>query len=250
MSELDCRMRLYCVLSGFLLLALAISTGVFAADDEIPLPGEIPDSVKVVAEAYLDEWCERATRNPEFYGVVGKDVDRQRVSLGEAYIYYVLQRPATERFAESAENDPTRFATLVQYEFPLLLAGELVLTVHVIKNEDLEGRVLLPEKGEYVVSGGRESGLPFDSVDSVVGRETNGWQSPLPPSFFVVNFYSSGAIFVHESNANGVGRYFPVSITARNALSMNESAWLDENTAISRIKRRFLEELELRRKSQ
>lgn len=208
------------------------------SDQSLSISGEIPEGARMAAESYVDEWYQRAQIDPSFYGVVGKQVDRDRFVLGEGYIFYYVHEADAIRFAESSELDPRGFATAVVYEYPLFLDNELIATLHIKPNRNHNGEPIFSDRGDYRPSGFRSPDGPLDDllVDLMRIAETGDAE------FAVIKFVcGAGGVYIRITRAEGSAEIIPLGPWEMSILRIGGSLPVAERNAATEIKRAILE---------
>ena len=228
------RLRAIAILTAVVAITLVLFEGSYSTEMEIP------DGARVVADAYVDEWCRAAQINPHFYGVVGKQIDRRDLVLEEGYVDYYVYEADAIRFAESSDVDPTHFASAVEYEFPMYLSGELVATLHVLPNRDPSGGLIIPERGEYRVAGFR---YPDNALDDMIVSLTHPKETRARVFFSVVEFTGNpGEMYIMVDGGAPSAKVIPVSPAAMSVLEVTISVAVEGHEAVAKIKRRILRE--------
>jgi hypothetical protein len=224
-------------LRAFAILTAAVAMTAVSFEASPGTETGIPDGARAAAESYADQWCQRAQRDPHFYGVVGKQIDCDTVVLGEGYITYYVQEPDAIRFAESSETNPTQFATALEYEFPLFFENELIATLHIGPNRDRDGELVVSGAGDYRPTGFRSPGR----LDSTVVSLMRSGESSGGLGFAVVRFVGcAGGTLIRKARAEGGAEMIPFTPSAMSILGVDRPLEIDEREAAAEIKRRIL----------
>jgi hypothetical protein len=140
-----------------------------------------------LAGELLETWKRDLVRAPTFYGMKpGRPVET--AELGRPFRDLVIRGKRFDEFLASSEDDPTKFASVESYVFPVQLSdGEDAGAIVIVHNRDENGEPFVKEDGEFAL--GR-----YYLPGSKAPREGRALQEQFPGALDVVRltFVDSG----------------------------------------------------------
>lgn len=157
-------------------------------------------------EALEQRWKRDASASPSFYSL-RSSLGVTSATLGDPFCLVVIGGLGLDRFLTSSQDDPTAFASVEKYCFPILLPGGTDAgTLIVIRNKDENGIPFLPEEGDFAFAGyflpGAQVLLDVDALRTRFSEEADVYwvrfvDSGLSPRFMIRE--SSGRVLAGSS---------------------------------------------------
>lgn len=111
-------------------------------------------SARAVALKALDEqFLPAATRDPDFYHVKGIELKESR--LGEPFLDIILSPTSLDDYANSSEDDPRIFATVLKYCYPVYVTGrsDPIIFMVICRNYNRDRDTVFTDGGELDLCG-------------------------------------------------------------------------------------------------
>jgi hypothetical protein len=157
------------------LAVLGSFTIVESAQDRTVVPATPPEEVNVVASKGLEDWKEAAMREPGVFDLKGKEHLIAGAELKAPYIKYRLFREDIKPYLESEDLDPTSFAFLFAYVFPIYTdetyLGGLRVSRRTVRDRTEPGDVIRPYTLEGIDLWTEESNAKMSQVIDVASDD-------------------------------------------------------------------------------
>ena len=142
---------------------ILLITAVSMLASSLSYPDSSLGEAEKVAASYFDMWRSHAVSNMSTNSLPSNEIDK--AVLGNGYIQYNLYFQDVVRFANSAEVDPSAFASQTWYTFPILFNDKHLGSIVICHNRDETGKKRYEEEGDLILWGFHLAG---DKTDALV----------------------------------------------------------------------------------
>jgi hypothetical protein len=113
-----------------------------------------PAAARELAQSVFEYWKTRAKAHAGAVAVPAIDIeDVEKTVLAEPFREYELRGRNIDDYLASSTVDPTQFAGIERYGFPVLLRNNPVTTIVVIRNRDENGQKFDSNAGDFILWG-------------------------------------------------------------------------------------------------